>query len=116
MSKIKKIINRHILYFVLICLFIFIMKVFDLQCPMKSLLGIPCPTCGVTRAFFALLNGDIEGYFFYHPLAVPLICSVLLMLHIKLFQRKRGIYSFTMLVLAINLALYIVRLILQYEL
>jgi hypothetical protein len=72
---------------------------------------MPCPTCGVTRALIFLLKGDINGYFYYHPLAVPLTVSVLLMLHIKKLKGKWIIYAFVMTVLVSNIYLYITKLI-----
>jgi len=32
--------------------------------------GLPCPTCGVTRAARQLLHGDLPGAFRYNPLGV----------------------------------------------
>jgi len=49
-------------------------------CPMKNLLGIPCPGCGMTRAFFALLDLDLSSAVAFHPLApivIPLAVWVL---------------------------------------
>ena len=38
-------------------------------CPLKRFTGIPCPTCGTTRACVALLKGDVAGAFGLNPLA-----------------------------------------------
>ncbi|MCL2415752.1 MAG: DUF2752 domain-containing protein [Defluviitaleaceae bacterium] len=37
--------------------------------------GVPCPSCGMTRAFRELFIADIAGAFWYHPLffLVPLL-------------------------------------------
>jgi hypothetical protein len=43
-----------------------------LPCPMAVVLRLPCPGCGMTRATFALLRGDLAGMLRFHPLA-PLI-------------------------------------------
>jgi hypothetical protein len=37
-------------------------------CPMASLLGIPCPGCGLTRATLAALRGDFGTAYHFHPL------------------------------------------------
>ena len=37
-------------------------------CPLHALGGIPCPTCGSTRAAGALLHGDVNIAFSYNPL------------------------------------------------
>jgi Protein of unknown function (DUF2752) len=38
-------------------------------CPFKSLVGIPCPACGSTRAALALAHFDLGGAFAVSPLA-----------------------------------------------
>ena len=75
---------------------------------------IPCPTCGVTRAVISLLRLDLKSYFYFHPLSVPLIAVVLMMIHIKLFKNKLLIYVFSGIILLANLCLYVVRLILFF--
>jgi hypothetical protein len=42
-------------------------------CPLHALSGIPCPTCGMTRATTALLHGDLAGALIWNPLATLLI-------------------------------------------
>lgn len=37
-------------------------------CPLHTLTGIPCPTCGMTRATNALLHGDFAGALKWNPL------------------------------------------------
>lgn len=39
-------------------------------CAFKSLLGIPCLTCGATRATELLVAGDLAGAISYQPLVV----------------------------------------------
>ena len=39
-----------------------------LECPIKSILGIPCPTCGGTRAIIALKSLDLPGALSFNPL------------------------------------------------
>jgi Protein of unknown function (DUF2752) len=41
-------------------------------CPMATVLGIPCPGCGLTRASLALLHGDVRGALALHPLVFVL--------------------------------------------
>lgn len=38
------------------------------HCPFLWFTGIPCPGCGMTRAFLALVQGDFLAAFGYHPL------------------------------------------------
>ncbi len=37
-------------------------------CPMALLLGMPCPGCGITRAFGHATHGQFREAFGYHPL------------------------------------------------
>jgi hypothetical protein len=38
------------------------------QCHFREALGIPCPTCGATRATLKLLQGDVLGALLMNPL------------------------------------------------
>ena len=40
-----------------------------LACPLKELTGIPCPTCGTTRALIALAKGGVLAASRLQPLA-----------------------------------------------
>lgn len=40
------------------------------RCPFLTLTGLPCPTCGISRALVGFARGDLAGAFSYHPLAV----------------------------------------------
>lgn len=64
--KQKKYIGRFFLGLLLLVL------LFSYRCPFRLLFGIPCPGCGMTRAFLCLLRLDIRGAFHYHPL-FPLV-------------------------------------------
>src|SRR5687768_4357832 len=39
------------------------------RCAFKTITGLPCPTCGVTRTVIALSRGDLAGALFLTPLA-----------------------------------------------
>ena len=39
------------------------------SCVFRSLTGIPCPSCGTTRAATAFLQGDVMAAFINNPLA-----------------------------------------------
>ena len=53
------------------------------SCPLEGIFGVPCPLCGITRAFRSLAAGDIRTAFYYHPLwPVILAASILYVLYI----------------------------------
>ena len=37
-------------------------------CPVWQLTGIPCPACGMTRAWISLVKGQLAEAFAWHPL------------------------------------------------
>lgn len=43
-------------------------------CPLKRFFGIPCPTCGLTRAVAHLLRFELRDAFEVQPLATSIIC------------------------------------------
>ncbi len=51
------------------------MRVLSVSCPFLAWTGLPCPTCGMTRAWIAVLTLDLSAAFAYHPLfwTVPLL-------------------------------------------
>jgi len=58
--------------------------------------GLPCPACGLTRAFLALVRFDVPGAFTYHPLffIVPVLP---LIAHERFSPKKKNILSFAVL-------------------
>jgi hypothetical protein len=42
------------------------------SCPLKSMTGIPCPTCGMTRAFVRITHGQWATAFHVSPLGALL--------------------------------------------
>ena len=106
----KKTVRQHIIYFAVICCFIAVIRIFEINCPIVYFTGVPCPTCGVTRALLSLLTLNLKGYINYHPFALPLVAAVALMLHAKLFKRKRLVYGFVIAVLTVNFIYYLMKI------
>lgn len=57
------------------------------RCPFLFLWGIPCPGCGMTRAFLALLHLDFAAAFYYHPL-FPVVIFYILRGIFALYKKK----------------------------
>lgn len=67
-------------------------------CIFLDVTGIPCPACGGTRAFFALLNGDFWQSFLYNP--VVLYWTIIY----SLFMMSRFLHGFIKSVPSISLS------------
>ncbi len=50
----------------------------QMKCPIKYYFHIDCPTCGMTRAMFALFRGDFAAYIHFNPMALPFLLILLL--------------------------------------
>ncbi len=79
-------------------------------CPIKSLTGISCAGCGMTRAWTSLLHLNIAEAFYYHPLyLLPIVFGIWWIFRNKISKKvyKTGIIIMAMLFLTV----YIIRLI-----
>ncbi len=69
-----------------------------LVCPLNYITGFLCPSCGMTRAFLAILKGDLGGAIEYNPLS-PIIFGLifitwaLLLLKIDLVKTTTSRYA-----------------------
>lgn len=82
-------IRDKALTLLILCIVLAVYKIFDIPCVFDLLLNIPCPSCGMTRAYISLLHLDFYGAFSMHPMfwSVP----VLLLYYLfdwKLFKVK----------------------------
>ena len=74
--------TKHILFFILfILLLLLFLLLAGYQCPLRFFFGIPCPFCGMTRAFLCVLEGDllfsssvayrVGDYYYFSSLEIP---------------------------------------------
>ena len=81
-------------YFLIIFAFFFCFM-FSYHCPIYYFLGIPCPGCGITRAFIMLIKGDIIMSLKYNPTLFISIVIIFEELLSKLIIGKFPLYEFT---------------------
>lgn len=99
-------------------------------CVFRSVTGIPCPGCGMTRALTAAVRFDLAAAFSYHPLwwTLPLLLPLLLRtitpnavsrvlsrLHIPEAAYLRAEQFLSVLLLCAYLAVYILRLLCGWD-
>ena len=77
------------------------------QCPIQYFLHIPCPGCGITRAYIAILSLDWKAAFRYHPLFF-MVLPILLYVPHRDILRKRLSDKMETLILIITIILFII--------
>jgi hypothetical protein len=58
-------------------------------CPLRTLTGIPCPFCGMTRGVVALVHGHVSTAFSFNPGAFLIVAMALVLLVAWRWQRVR---------------------------
>ena len=58
-------------------------------CLLKSTTGVPCPTCGTTRAFLSLSRGDVLGAWRMNPLVMTVLLLWVLDIVIRVVFARR---------------------------
>lgn len=90
-----------------IVLFYVVIEALGVTCPILFLTGISCAGCGMSRAWLALLGGNLAGAFAFHPLFwLPVPAAALLLFQKKLPRRvfRWGIGTVCALFLMVYLA------------
>jgi hypothetical protein len=58
-------------------------------CPLRTVTGIPCPFCGMTRGVTALVHGQVSSAFSYNPGAFLVVATAVVLLIAWRWQRVR---------------------------
>lgn len=89
-------------------------RIFGTVCLFKALTGYPCPGCGMTRAWWSVLRGDITDAFYWHPLFLlaPVLVGAIAVYTFAKKPLPRKIAEITLLVLAAAfIIVWIIRLV-----
>ncbi len=82
--------NKRIIFIVLIsiAIWIILLKLFSnctgTICLIRGTIGVPCPTCGMTRAIKSFIRLNIEDALYYNPLFFMPFILIL----VSIFKRK----------------------------
>lgn len=68
-------LRDKVLTLVILCPVLAVYKIFDIPCIFNLLFKVPCPCCGMTRAYINLLYLNVYGAFNMHPMfwSVPIL-------------------------------------------
>lgn len=70
--------------------YIFIIYGINLNCVFKTYFNVECPACGMTRAFYSILNFDFIHAFLYNILSIPLAIIVIISIFILIYDFITG--------------------------
>ena len=59
-------------------------RAFHWDCPVRTLIHVPCPTCGMTAALRALVHFDVSGAFHANPLSFVVLPFVAVLVAMEL--------------------------------
>lgn len=110
-------VNRTIKFVVFCIVLIGYLWIFDLHCPMESILGIPCPGCNMSSALYWLLvKQDVETAYMFHPVVFLLIPYLMYVAIVWIRQGMQGFYKksfryISMLFVGVLLLCYVYRMI-----
>lgn len=95
--------------FLIIGLFYLLIEALGVTCPIKFVTGVSCAGCGMSRAWLALLRGDMLSAFSFHPLLLlPIPAVLLLIFRGKLSRRLSNVVLWA--IAAVFLLVYIFRM------
>jgi hypothetical protein len=89
-----------------------ILSLFEIPtCPSKVFLGIPCPGCGLSRAFMSVLRLDFAAAFEFHP-AWPLVAAAIIAISVLWVLGKTRAYGIVgIFAIVILIGIYIYRVV-----
>ncbi len=63
---------KNFIILIILIIFLYIISILPVTCIFRSVTGILCPSCGMTRAFWAIINFDLLTALNYNVVSIPL--------------------------------------------
>ncbi len=81
-------------------------------CYFRSIFGIPCPGCGMSRAWISFFKTDFASAFRFHPLfwVVPVIAVVIIFKKNSVIKKINQSYLFWIVTALAFISVYIIRM------
>lgn len=120
LNKVKIRLKNFTIMIVIFGIYLAILEWLDsgTKCVIKNVTGIPCPSCGMTRSYLHVLEGDFYEAFYDHPLffTVPIILIAAFIIstekeNIKLTKR---LTIFLFIMIALFIIVYVIRMIMYF--
>ena len=113
-KKVGFILFLHLAVLAVCALYLWFMAASGIGCPIRRLIGFPCPGCGMSRAAAAMLRLDFAKAFALHPMVFVIFPYLFYAIHCntRMFRRIKPMVRNVILVagLASFLGVYFVRL------
>lgn len=78
--------HNIVVLFIGVFLFVLITTIDFYACPFRMITGIPCPGCGLTTAFYKILQLKFLEAFYLNPLSIPLFLTFALIGFLIIFD------------------------------
>ena len=114
-SMLKRLWNdykSYIIGFLVLIAVVVFFWIFNIPCPTKRLIGMSCPGCGLSRAYFSVFKLNFRQAFWFHPLwpLMPLGMIAAIVLCIK--NKLRTAATLLFCIFGIFITVWIIRILL----
>ena len=96
----------------LVLYYLMVEGLFSAFCPLVIITGFPCPGCGMTRAFLAVLTGHFVRAWRLNPMIYAVILAALYgaVQRYLLHQRVKGFYRILCILAVLMILVYLYRM------